>query len=173
MSRRISSICLIALGIVILSVGSGNGQQTATRYGYLQFNEALINSGMQALFICNGLFVSNRTMDQLYGAELKMNQMRLAPPDEIKVDRERKTVAVGDDITRPVMRAAHREGIGCVVMGPEQTFVDIDKLPIVKMPALPGDPSRLPWPDGDLIETKPLPNFIDRKALDAAGDFAF
>src|SRR5262249_34846743 len=83
------------------------------------------------------------------------------------------TVAVGDDITRPVMRAALREGIGCVVMGPEQTFADIDKLPLLKMPALPGDPSRLPWPDGDLIETKPLPNYLDRNDLDAAGDFAF
>jgi CubicO group peptidase (beta-lactamase class C family) len=173
MSRVISRICVFGLAILMLSGVTGNGQQTATRYGYLQSNEALINAGMQALFICNGLFVSNRTMDQLYGAELKMNQMPLAPADQIKIDRERKTVAVGEGITRPVMRAAHREGIGCVVMGPEQTFADIDKLPILKMPALPGDPSKLPWPDGDLIESKPYPNYIDRKALDAAADFAF
>src|SRR6476646_3418696 len=91
MSRAISGICLLAVGL--LSITAGSGQQTATRFNYLQLNEALINNGMQALFICNGLFVSNRTMDQLYGAELKMNQMPLAPPDQIKVDRERKTVA--------------------------------------------------------------------------------
>src|SRR6516164_7081335 len=116
MSRAISGICLFGLAILLLSGVTGNGQQTATRYNYLQLNEALINHGMQALFICNGLFVSNRTMDQLYGAELKMNQMPLALPDQIKIDRERKTVAVGDGLSAPVMRAAHREGIGCVVM---------------------------------------------------------
>src|SRR5215468_704649 len=173
MSRAISGICLLAVIVLVVSAVAGIGQQTATRFNYLQLNEALINNGMQALFICNGLFVSNRTMEQLYGAELKMNQMPLALPDHIKIDRDRKTVAVGDGISAPVMRAAQREGIGCVIMGPEQTFADVDKLPILKMPPLPGDPSKTPWPDGDLIESKPLPNYVDKKALDAAANFAF
>jgi CubicO group peptidase (beta-lactamase class C family) len=135
----------------------------------------LINAGRQALFICNGLFVSNRTLDQIYGAELKLDLMPLAPSHEIEIDREHKTVAVGDrgNGTAVVMRAAHREGLGCIVMGPEQTFKDIDTLPILKMPPPPGDSSSLPWPDGDLIQTKPLPGYIDRKALDAAAAFAF
>jgi CubicO group peptidase (beta-lactamase class C family) len=165
----------LAIVVLILFAVAGSGQQTATRYDYHESNQALITTGMQALFICNGLFVSNRTLDQLYGAELKMDLMPLAPPDQIKIDRERKTVAVGENGNGPgpAMRAAHREGLGCVLMGPEQTFADVDKLPILKMAPLPGDPSRLPWPDGDLIEAKPLPNYIDRKALDAAADFAF
>jgi CubicO group peptidase (beta-lactamase class C family) len=156
-----------------LCVVAGTGQQTATRFNYLQLNDAVINGGMQSLFMCNGLFVSNRTMEQLYGAELKMGLMPLAPQDQIQIDRERKTVAVGGSSRTVVMRAAYREGIGCVVMGPEQTFADVDTLPILKMPPLPGDPSKLPWPDGDLMESKPLPNYIDRKLLDAAADFAF
>src|SRR5262249_45985699 len=175
MTRWISRIRLFGIATLLLSAVAGNGQQTSTRYDYHESTEALINAGMQALFICNGLFVSNRTLDQIYGAELKMDLMPLAPPDEIKIDHERKTVAVGESGNglAPAMRAAHRAGLGCVVMGPEQTFADIDKLPILNMPAPPGDPSRLPWPDGDLIETKPLPNYVDRKALDAAADFAF
>src|SRR5262249_55978925 len=106
---------------------------------------------------------------------LKFDLMPVAAPEEIKIDRQRKTVAVGEGGKGPgpAMRAAYREGLGCVVMGPDQTFADIDELPILNMPALPGDSSRLPWPDGDLIETKPLPDYIDRKALDAAADFAF
>src|ERR1051326_4987939 len=127
--KRVICVC----AVVVLAIVTGHGQQTATRYNYHQLNEALIDGGMQALFICNGLFVSNRSMDQLYGAELKMGLMPLAPPDQIKIDRERKTVAVGEGGAGPVMRAAHREGLGCVVMGPEQTFADIDKLPILKM----------------------------------------
>ena len=130
---------------------------------------------MQALFICNGLFVSNRTLDQLSGAELKFDLMPLALPDEIKIDQGRKTVAVGEGehAPGPAMRAVYREGLGWCGLGPEQTFADIDKLPTLKMPALPGDPSKLPWPDGDLIETKPLPSYINRNALAAAADFAF
>lgn len=174
MRRAISGICLLAVVILVLSAAGIHGQQTATRYDYLGSNEALINAGMQALFICNGLFVSNRTMEQLYLAELKMGQMPLAPPNRMIIDRERKTVAIGDgDGAAPVMRAALREGLGCVVMGPEQTFVEVERLPALKMAPLPGDSSRIPWPDGDLVESKPLPDYIDRKALDAAAQFAF
>jgi CubicO group peptidase (beta-lactamase class C family) len=174
MTRAICGLCFFALFVVAPSAVVLSGQQTATRYEYLQSNEALINSGMQALFICNGLFVSNRTMEQLYAAELKMSMMPLVPPEQIKIDRDRKAVAIGNGSgPAPVMRAAHREGLGCVVLGPEQTFADMDRLPILKMPPPPGDPSRIPWPDGDLIETKPLPAYVDRKALDAAARFAF
>jgi CubicO group peptidase (beta-lactamase class C family) len=175
MTRAISATCLSGIVILVLFAAASNGQQASTQYDYHQSNEALINAGMQALFICNGLFVSNRTLDQLHSAELKLDLMPLAPPSELKIDRERKTVAVGDNGggLAPVMRAAYRQGLGCVVMGPEQTFADIDKLPILKMPSMPGDPSRLPWPEGDLVETKPLPSYIDRKALDSAADFAF
>ena len=40
------------------------------------------------------------------------------------------------------MRAAFREGIGCVVMGVDQTFADIDKLPKLEMAPVSGDASR-------------------------------
>ena len=175
MSRRISVIALLGTVILGLSTIGGNAQQTATRYDYNESNRDLVSSGMQALFICNGLFVSNRTMDQLYAAELKFDLMPLAPPEEIKIDRERKTVAVGQIGINPapVMRAAHREGLGCVLMGPEQTYADIDALPILHMPEPAGHALKLPWPDGDLIQAKRLPASIDEKALDAAADFAF
>src|SRR5262245_481374 len=175
MTCRTSGISLFVTVVLVLFTIAGNGQQTSTRYDYHESNQALIDAGMQALFICNGLFVSNRTLDQMYGAELKMDLMPLASPDQIKIDRDHKTVAVGESGNglAPVMRAAFREGLGCVVMGPEQTFADVEKLPILKMPAAPEDPSKLPWPDGDLVEAKPLPTDIDRKALDAAAEFAF
>jgi CubicO group peptidase (beta-lactamase class C family) len=175
MTRLTSGTCLLGIFILVVLAAAGNGQQTSTGYDYHQSNQALINAGMQALLTCNGLFVSNRTLDQIYGAELKLDLMPLTSPSEIKIDRERKSVAVGEGGTgaTPVMRAIHREGLGCVVMGPEQTFADIDRLPILNKPVPQGDASKMPWPAGDLIETKPLANYIDRKALDGAADFAF
>jgi hypothetical protein len=45
------------------------------------------------------------------------------------------------------MRAAFREGLGCVVLAPDQTFDDIETLPILHMPPAEGDPATTPWPD--------------------------
>jgi len=175
MSRRTSVTVLLGFLVLALSTAAGQTQQTATRYDYHESNRALVDSGMQALFICNGLFVSNRTLNQLYAAELKYEQMPLAPPDQIKIDREQKTVSIGKfgKGLAPVMRAVHREGLGCVLLGPEQTFSEIERLAILRMPPPIGDASRMAWPDGDRLEPKNLPTYIDQKALDAAGDFAF
>lgn len=176
MIRGISPTVLLAVIVLFLSRAIGQEQQTATSSNTPQFPaHAFVDAGMQALLTCNGLFVSDRTLEQLYEAELKFDLMQLAPPDAVDIDRERKTVAVNENGkgTGPTMRAAYREGLGCVVMGPEQTFADLDKLPTLKMPALPGDSSMLAWPDGDLVVSKPLPGYIDKNALDAAADFAF
>jgi len=171
--RRILATGIVA--IVMLSAAAGRGQQTATRYDYNHSNRALVDAGMQALLTCNGLFVSNRTMDQLYAAELKMDNIPLAPPDQIRIDRERKTVAIGEPgkSPAPVMRAAFREGLGCVMLGPDQNWGNVSDFPILHMPPPPGDASMIPWPDGDLVETKPPSAYIDQKALNAAADFAF
>src|SRR6185436_17691338 len=43
----------------------------------------------------------------------------------------------------------------------------------LQTPPPPGDASKVPWPDGDLIEPKPLPAYVDQRAMNAAADFAF
>ena len=71
------------------------------------------------------------------------------------------------------MRAAFREGIGCVIMAPDQTFEDIDNLPILDVPPPPGDPATIAWPDGDLVPEKALPSEWDAEALAAVSDWTF
>jgi CubicO group peptidase (beta-lactamase class C family) len=97
------------------------------------------------------------------------------PATRVEIDATRKTVVigVGEDDPIPAMRAAFRTGIGCVVLAPDQTFADLDKLPFVEMPPLPGDPATRPWPEGDRIEDKPVPAGVDAAALRRAGDWAF
>jgi CubicO group peptidase (beta-lactamase class C family) len=92
---------------------------------------------------------------------------------EYVIDRDRKAVAVGGPTTGPTIRAAFREGIGCVVMAPDQTFDDIDSLPILQMPYPDMDPANTPWPNGDLVEGKPMPASVDARALQAASDWVF
>ena len=71
------------------------------------------------------------------------------------------------------MRSAFREGLGCVVMGPDQTFDDIPALPELRLPPHPDDAAAIPWPDGDLVTEKPLPDDVDGEALRQAGEWIF
>ncbi|MCG8469303.1 MAG: beta-lactamase family protein, partial [Gemmatimonadetes bacterium] len=73
----------------------------------------------------------------------------------------------------PVMRAAYREGLGCMTLAPDQTLEAIDELPELTLGPASGDPSQIPWPDGDLVPEEPLPDYIDQAALEAAGKWAF
>ena len=151
-----------------------HAQQTST-YAYHQPTEMMVNYGRQALMICNGLFVSNRSLDLIYEQELKLNRMPVLPPSMVTIDEKRQAVAVGGggNSPYPAMRAAYRQGLGCVVMAPDQTFDDIGDLPILETAPAPGDPSHIPWPDGDVIPDGAPQISIDAEALEAAGDWAF
>ena len=145
----------------------------AADYNYHRPTELLITYGTQALMTCNGLFVSNRTLDQIYEQELKLDRMPVLAPGFVQIDEKRRTVAVGvgGNFAAPVMRAAYREGLGCIVLSPDQTFADVDSLPELRLPAPPGDPAAIPWPQGDRVGARPLPREVDAKALEAAWDW--
>jgi len=144
-------------------------------YDYFQANRIMIRNGAQALITCNGLFTSNRTLEQVFDQELAIIDEPVGSPrgGDYVVDTEGRTVAVGGGGSGPVMRAAFREGIGCVVMSPDQDFDDIDSLPTLEMPWPDMDPATTPWPDGDLVEEKGLPAGVDTRALEAASEWAF
>ena len=96
------------------------GPPTSTTW---QFNRELIQRGVQAVLTCNGLFTSNRTLDQVYEQELAYvrNPIGTAEGGDYEVDWDRKAVAIGAPGHVPTVRAAFRTGIGCVVMAPDQT----------------------------------------------------
>jgi CubicO group peptidase (beta-lactamase class C family) len=128
--------------------------------------------------MCNGLFTSHRSLEQVLDQELAyLASPRLGEAgkmsNEYVIDRERRAVAVGGQAMGPTIRAAFREGIGCVVMAPDQTFDDIDSLPELDLAYPEFDPAVTPWPNGDLVEKKPLPANIDAQTLQAASDWAF
>ena len=136
----------------------------------------MIRRGQQAIMMCNGLFTSKRTLEQIYAQELKFLPEPIgnaAGVGDYEVDRARRTVAIGKAGSAPVMRAAFREGLGCVILAPDQTFDDIDKLPSLTLPPPPGDPATTPWPDGDLVFKAPLEANVDATALQAASDWSF
>ena len=163
------------LGLSLLSAAPAGAQQEET-FDYWQANRNMIRYGQQAIFMCNGLFTSKRTLEQIFAQELAYlpQPVGTASGGDYVVDRARKAVAIGSgrDGT-PVVRAAFRAGVGCVIMAPDQTFDDIDSLPELTLAPPPGDPATIAWPDGDLIENTAPPAGIDQAALDAASNWAF
>jgi CubicO group peptidase (beta-lactamase class C family) len=168
-------------GILALLVAGGfpsgviaQGFTPRYEHDYHRYTEEIVQRGTQALKLCNGLFVSDRSVDQVYAQELA-GMGPLVPRTQVEIDRERRAVAVGvarDDVV-PAMRAGFREGLGCIVMAPGQSVAEIQQLPMLRMSSSPGDPATIPWPDGDLVAKKPLPASVDGAALQAAGDWAF
>lgn len=166
---------LSALALSALLVPAAAGAQQEETYDYWGFQRDIIRHGQQAILMCNGLFTSDRTLEQVFEQELAFLPEPVGTPrgGDYVVDRERRAVAVGAGGSRPVMRAAFRDGIGCVILAPDQTFDDIDGLPALELPPPPGDPATIPWPDGDLITDPSLPSSVDAAALQAASDWAF
>ena len=165
---------IIALASIVLLPAPVQVQQKES-YDYWRFQRDMIQRGQQAIMMCNGLFTSNRTLEQVFAQELAYlrEPVGTAAGGDYEVDRGRRAVSVGKPEAGPVMRAAFREGIGCVIMAPDQTVDAIDSLPVLDMPAPPGDPATTPWPMGDLLTDKSLPDGVDAAALQAASDWAF
>ncbi len=161
--------------VLLLLVPLNTWAQQKETFDYWQYDKAIIWRGVQAFMMCNGVFTSNRTIDQIFEQELAYVWGRpgTVKGDDYVVDEEKRAVAVGlaDDI--PTMRAAYREGLGCIIMPPDQTFEHIADLPILETPPLSGDAAAIPWPDGDLIPKSPLPTEINKDALAAAARWSF
>lgn len=175
--RTVSAVAIICGAIIcgaLLSAMTAMAQQPSA-FDYWQYNREMIRRGQQAVLMCNGLFTSHRTLEHVFAQELAFlpEPTGTAAGGAYVVDREHRAVAIGRPDGIPVMRAAFREGIGCIVLAPGQTFADIDSLPALHAPPPQADPATTPWPDGDLVEDAPWPPQIDRAALLAASDWAF
>jgi len=149
-------------------------QQEET-YDYWQHQRDMVRRGQQAIFMCNGLFTSNRSLEQVFEQELAFFREPIGTSEggDYEVNWDRRAVAIGAPGAVPVMRAAFREGIGCVILPPDQSLEDIDRLPELTLPYPPGDPAQIPWPDGDLIKSTGLPANVDEEKLLAASNWAF
>lgn len=165
---RVGTLALLAIAV------SAQAQQQDT-YDYWQHQREMIRRGQQAVFMCNGLFTSGRSLEEVYARELAFLPDPIGTPEggDYNVDWELRAVEIGSAGAVPTMRAAFREGIGCIVLPPDQTLADVDRLPELTLPYPPGNPAQIPWPDGDLVEDKPLPSNIDQAALLVASDWAF
>ena len=168
------SLCLALVASTLLTALPAAARQDEA-YDYWQPQRQMVRQGQQAIFMCNGLFTSNRTIEQVFAQELAYlpEPVGTAEGGDYEVDRERKAVTIGSGHGVPKMRAAFREGIGCIILAPDQTLDDIGGLPTIEMPPPSGVASEFPWPDGDKTGPIKPPPDVDAAALQAASDWAF
>ncbi len=169
---KISLPALAVLSFILINPAVAEQEE---RYDYFAANRTMIRNGVQAVLMCNGLFTSGRTIEQVFAQELAYLSEPVGTVNggEYVINNDLQAVAIGGAESGPVISAAFREGIGCVVMPPDQTFDDIDIQPALHLPYPDGDPATIAWPNGDLVETKPLPANVDAAALQAASDWSF
>jgi len=164
-------VLLVALACLPAAAMAG---ETAP-FDYFDANRTMIKRGVQAVLTCNGLFTSHRSIEQVFAQELAYMGPHIGDADggDYRIHEDLRAVEIGTEDNGPVMRAAFRDGIGCIVLAPDQDLDDIDRLPRVGIPPPPVDPATLPWPDGDRVPDAPLPPRVDPVALTAASDWAF
>jgi CubicO group peptidase (beta-lactamase class C family) len=148
-------------------------------FDYNQGLRLMVRNGVQAVLMCNGLFTSTRSLQQVFDAELAyLTSSRFpglvgtAKGGEFAIAHDKKAVTVGGGDMGTAVTAVFREGIGCVVMSPDQTLADIEDLPSLHLPYSDIDPAAVPWPDGDLVASSALSG-VDKNTLLAASEWAF
>ncbi len=164
-----------ALLLLLLIFPIASSARQTQSFDYWQFNRSIIQRGVQAVLMCNGLFTSERTLEQVFDQELKYLRKPIGSSHggDYRVDWDKRAVAVGANENIPTMHAAFRTGLGCIILPPDQSFDDTADLPILERSPLAGNPADIAWPNGDLIPESPFPVEIDHEALDAASDWAF
>ncbi|MBD0777306.1 serine hydrolase [Maribacter sp. ANRC-HE7] len=168
--KKLLPLCTILIFSAYLTFA-----QQRESYDYSKSNREMIQYGVQAVLTCNALFTSNRTLEQAYNQELKYLKQPVGNSEggDYLIDWDKRTVTIGTTENTPVMRAVYREGIGAVILAPDQTFDMIDELPIQRLPAPIGDLNTIPWPEGDFVKKQESPKYIDKELLAAASKWSF
>ncbi|MEM1403120.1 MAG: serine hydrolase [Pseudomonadota bacterium] len=149
---------------------------SANGFDYFSANRDFIRNGVQAVLTCNGLFTSERSLEQVFEQELAYLGERVVGTAEggaYTIHGDERAVTVGEQDSSTPITAAFREGIGCVVLAPDQSLADIPSLPELTLPTPVWEAARTPWPVGDADATGEAASEIDAAALQAASDWAF
>jgi len=164
---------LVFVAALALSVTSqpAVAQDTPTR------QDIALAAGYKAMFTCSAVFNARKTPEQISGDELSnyyedyVNAMALTGENEVNAAEQYVSVKFADDM--PPRISAWRKHLGCTAL-PQGVKADFIKhLPHVKLKTPKYNPADVMWPIGDKLPNTPLPNGINRAALDATIDKAF
>lgn len=148
------------------SAGLAQSQPTETR-------QRALAAGYKALFLCNGLFVSGRTREQVEGEELKRiypEYRAIVPGLATTVDVKARRVEVGFAQDMPPRIAVWRPNLGCAQAPSGADIAAADRLPRFDAPTPVAEPDARPWPQGDRDARAAAPSSEVEHLLDQAFD---
>ncbi|GLP97836.1 serine hydrolase domain-containing protein [Paraferrimonas sedimenticola] len=133
-----------------------------------------IHLGVQAVLTCNGLFTSNRTIEQINAQELSYipGKFGVEPSKLVKIDKKLRGVAISNP-AGVTIRAIYRDGIGCVVLRPDQDFSVANQLPQIELQSAPADYQTKAWPMGEANAPYQFKSAKQQQAIEAVADSAF
>ena len=181
MKSRLFILILFGISgsLSVTAVMAQNREDTTSNqestFDYWSYDSAVVWRGVQTLLLCNGIFTSERSLDLVKEQEWAYVKGRPGTvwDEHFEIDESAKMVSVGTKDGVPVMRAAYRKGLGCIMLAPDQDETDITTLPELSLAPLQTDPTQIPWPNGDLIRPSPLPPEVNEEMLAQASDWAF
>ena len=77
MRRLLRMVPTITAGLILIPCIT---LAATPNYDYYSANRTLIRNGVQAVLMCNGLFTSKRSLEQVFARELAYLTGRLGPP---------------------------------------------------------------------------------------------
>ncbi len=103
MNRLLPGLAALRL---FVSIPRDTAAQQQENYDYWRFNRDMIQHGVQAILQCNGLFTSERNLEQVFADELKYLRQPVgtARGGDYEVDTARRAVTIGAAGGVPPMR---------------------------------------------------------------------
>ncbi len=159
--RRFVSIGLLV--VVVLLAASYVGWVRPT------LAEAPIGSGYIASWLCSGVFISGRTLEDMRAQEFGPETDPMLALASATVDRQEMTTKASLWGLAPAT-AVYREGLGCTLaLG--RPVSELRDATVHLEPV--EEPPDLHWPEGGRVDLQAVPDTVDRAQLDAVLDDAF
>ena len=107
---------LTALILALLTAPMPAAAQQEETYDYWKFQREMVRYGQQAIFMCNGLFTSNRSVENVFAQELafhrhhrvRLRQVALFPKDAREPLRRHVLEPFGDEAVHYALSLASR-----------------------------------------------------------------
>ena len=162
---------------LILSIGLWWAQPSLAQNTDPTRQDLALAAGYKAMFTCSAVFNAGKSAEQIATDELANIYpdfaAGMAATKEAVIDKTTHSVSVTFSDDMPPRISAWREHLGCTALPQGASADAVKHLPKVKLQTPNKNMADVAWPMGDRLSNLPLPDTIDKAALDKVLQNAF
>lgn len=133
----------------------------------------IYSAGHKALFMCSAHYIAGRQAEEIKKWELAYAATIFNAPGDAWLEPETRS-AVGTNADKTIQRrAVFRDGMGCVLLGPNVSIESAPGFPRRKLPEISTRARQEQWPNGDRVPTLSAEQRRIAKRLQPVLDAAF